>query len=62
VPQPRAVYSIFPIDPRTYRVLRSDPNGLFFDHKSPHGAEFGGEMRAVFWTPLDRLVDRARAS
>jgi pimeloyl-ACP methyl ester carboxylesterase len=45
---------------KTYRLLHSDPKGLFFDHEAPTGTAFDAGMRRVFWQPLDRLVDRAR--
>jgi pimeloyl-ACP methyl ester carboxylesterase len=44
---------------KTYRLLGSDPKGLFFDHESPT-AVFDPAMRSVFWDPLDRLVAQAR--
>ena len=48
-----------PVPPslKTYRLLHSDPKGLFFDHESPHGAAYDAAMRKVFWQPLDRMVD-----
>ena len=51
-PVPRAL--------RTYRLLRSDPKGLFFNHEAPTGAAFDPAMRKVFWQPLDALVARTR--
>jgi pimeloyl-ACP methyl ester carboxylesterase len=44
---------------KTYRFLRSDPNGLFFDHHAPTAIGNPG-LRRVFWRPLDLLVARAR--
>lgn len=51
-----------PLPPRlrTYRLLRSDPKGLWFDHESPTAVD-DAAMRRVFWEPLDRLIARARA-
>jgi len=44
---------------KTYRLLHSDPKGLWFDHDSPT-AVFDPRIRSVFWPPLDRLVADAR--
>ncbi len=49
-----------PPELKTYRLLRSDPKGLFFNHESVHDAVFNVEMRKVFWDPLDELIERAR--
>ena len=43
---------------KTYRHLRSNPKGLFFDHEAPTGV-LDPAIRKVFWSPLDRLVARA---
>jgi acetyl esterase/lipase len=45
---------------KTYRLLRSDPKGLFFDHEAPTGTAFDAAMQHVFWDPLDRFVVEAR--
>jgi pimeloyl-ACP methyl ester carboxylesterase len=47
---------------KTYRLLHSDPKGLFFDHESPHGAAYDPALQRVFWRPLDELVDAAERS
>jgi hypothetical protein len=108
LPRPRAVYSIFPIDPftfdpglatldsppavptlvlvgdrdttvgrvgadtfwkwlrpvprtlKTYRLLHSDPKGLWFDHESLPSSEYLPKMQRVFWTPLDDLLAAVR--
>jgi pimeloyl-ACP methyl ester carboxylesterase len=44
---------------KTYRLLRSDPKGLWFDHESPTDVVDPG-MRRVFWGPLDWFVAQAR--
>ena len=43
---------------KTYRLLRSDPNGRWFDHESVPTSEFDPRTRRVFWQPLDELVAR----
>lgn len=43
---------------KTYRLLHSDPNGLWFDHESVPTTEFNPDMRRVFWRPLDELLAR----
>ncbi len=45
---------------KTYRLLHSNPKGLFFDHEAPTSTPFDAAMRRVFWQPLDELVARAR--
>ncbi len=52
-----------PVPPvlRRYRVLHSDPKGLFFDHEAPTNV-FLPAMRKVFWQPLDRFVSAAQRS
>jgi acetyl esterase/lipase len=49
-----------PADRKTYRVLHSDPDGLWFDHESLPATSFDPELRKVFWRPLDDLVAQAR--
>jgi dienelactone hydrolase len=51
-PVPRAL--------KTYRLLHSDPKGLFFNHEAPTGTAFDEAMREVFWRPLDEFVSAAR--
>jgi acetyl esterase/lipase len=49
--------------PRTlkaYRLLHSDPDGLWFDHESVPASEFSLGLRRVFWRPLDELVAKVR--
>ena len=50
-----------PVPPalKRYRLLRSDPKGLFFDHQAPT-AVFDAGMRRTFWAPLDGFVAEAR--
>jgi acetyl esterase/lipase len=43
---------------KTYRLLHSDPRGLWFDHESVPTSEFDPRTRRVFWAPLDELVAR----
>jgi hypothetical protein len=45
---------------KTFRLLHSDPDGLWFDHESLPTTEFNVEMRRVFWGPLDDLVAEVR--
>jgi acetyl esterase/lipase len=51
-----------PVSPRlkTYRLLHSDPKGLWFDHESVPTSEFDSRTRRVFWAPLDALVAESR--
>ncbi len=50
-----------PVPPglKTYRLLHSDPKGLFFNHEAPTNV-FLPAMRKVFWQPLDRFVSTAQ--
>lgn len=50
-----------PASLKTYRLLRSDPKGLFFDHESLHGTQYDPAMRRVFWGPLDEMVEEVRS-
>jgi hypothetical protein len=47
---------------KTYRLLHSDPKGLWFDHEVVPTSEFDSRMRTVFWGPLDALVSEARSA
>jgi hypothetical protein len=41
---------------KTYRLLHSDPKGLWFDHESVPTSEFDPRAQRVFWAPLDELL------
>ena len=45
---------------KTYRMLRSNPKGLWFDHEIVPTSEFDSRTRRVFWDPLDKLVAEVR--
>jgi pimeloyl-ACP methyl ester carboxylesterase len=47
---------------KTYRMLHSNPKGLWFDHESLPTSEFDSRMQSVFWGPLDALVSEARSA
>jgi acetyl esterase/lipase len=49
-----------PRELKRYRLLHSDPNGLWFDHESVPSSQFNLGMRRVFWEPLDELVAEVR--